>query len=200
MLSATARALPSTDMPSDSTVGGFASVITTARPAWPLIAPLATLILPACLTQVTDFMSSPDRSLPSTFTSVLPPVLAVPPPGSDVLLSSEQPTSTDAAAASPTTPTTTRFIESSLPHTSPRWRPLWAQSSSGQSLPITNFVGPRRYGSSAMRSFTVAERRARLARRHFLAEPAESIDRAVADLLGLHATDPATPYLSLWAR
>ncbi|MFG1934235.1 winged helix DNA-binding domain-containing protein [Mycobacterium sp. NPDC048908] len=51
-----------------------------------------------------------------------------------------------------------------------------------------------------MRSFTVAERRARLARRHFLAEPAESIDRAVADLLGLHATDPATPYLSLWAR
>src|ERR1700748_2939756 len=51
-----------------------------------------------------------------------------------------------------------------------------------------------------MRSFSVAERRARLARRHSLAEPADSIDGAVADLVGLHATDPATPYLSLWAR
>jgi DNA glycosylase AlkZ-like len=51
-----------------------------------------------------------------------------------------------------------------------------------------------------MRSFTVDERRARLARRHFLAEPADSIDTVVADLVGLHATDPATPYLSLWAR
>jgi Winged helix DNA-binding domain len=51
-----------------------------------------------------------------------------------------------------------------------------------------------------MRSFTVEERRARLARRHFLAEPAGSIDGVVADLVGLHATDPATPYLSLWAR
>ena len=26
------------------------------------------------------------------------------------------------------------------------------------------------------------------------------MDDAVADLVGLHATDPATPYLSLWAR
>jgi hypothetical protein len=52
-----------------------------------------------------------------------------------------------------------------------------------------------------MRSFTVVERRARLARRHFLAGPAAgSIDDVVADLVGLHATDPATPYLSLWAR
>ena len=51
-----------------------------------------------------------------------------------------------------------------------------------------------------MRSFTGAERRARLARRHFLAEQASSIDEAVADLVGLHATDPATPYLSLWSR
>jgi hypothetical protein len=46
----------------------------------------------------------------------------------------------------------------------------------------------------------VEERRARLARRHFLAEPADSIDGVVADLVGLHATDPATPYLSLWTR
>jgi Winged helix DNA-binding domain len=52
-----------------------------------------------------------------------------------------------------------------------------------------------------VRSFSVDERRARLARRHLLAEGA---DRNVADvthrLVGLHATDPATPYLSLWAR
>ena len=52
-----------------------------------------------------------------------------------------------------------------------------------------------------MRSFTVEERRNRLARRHFLVEPT---DRPVADVarafVGLHATDPATPYLSLWAR
>ena len=51
-----------------------------------------------------------------------------------------------------------------------------------------------------MRSFTAAERRARLARRHFLASPATSMDDVVRDLVGLHATDPATPYLSLWAR
>src|SRR2546423_1596728 len=99
MVFVTARALPSTDMPSESTDGGLASVITTARP-----------------------------------------------------------------------------------------------------LPIPNFVGDRRYGSQAMRSFTVAERRARLARRHFLAGPASSIDGVVADLIGLHTTDPATPCLSLWAR
>jgi DNA glycosylase AlkZ-like len=51
-----------------------------------------------------------------------------------------------------------------------------------------------------MRSFTVEERRARLGRRQFLAESADSISGVVADLVGLHATDPATPYLSLWAR
>nr|WP_090274991.1 winged helix DNA-binding domain-containing protein [Mycolicibacterium komanii]CRL67948.1 hypothetical protein CPGR_00876 [Mycolicibacterium komanii] len=51
-----------------------------------------------------------------------------------------------------------------------------------------------------MRRFTVDERRARLARRHFLGAPAGSVDAAVEGVLGLHATDPATPYLSLWAR
>lgn len=53
-----------------------------------------------------------------------------------------------------------------------------------------------------MRTFTIAERRKRLARRHFLAPDTadEPIDRIVATLVGLHATDPATPYLSLWAR
>ncbi|WP_319444846.1 MULTISPECIES: winged helix DNA-binding domain-containing protein [unclassified Mycobacterium] len=52
-----------------------------------------------------------------------------------------------------------------------------------------------------MRSFSVDERRARLARRHLLVE---GTGRHVADvtheMVGLHATDPATPYLSLWAR
>jgi hypothetical protein len=51
-----------------------------------------------------------------------------------------------------------------------------------------------------MRSFTIDERRARLARRHFLCAPAESIGAVAGGVVGLHATDPATPYLSLWAR
>lgn len=53
-----------------------------------------------------------------------------------------------------------------------------------------------------MRSFTIAERRNRLARRHFLVPEAatEPITQVAAALIGLHATDPATPYLSLWAR
>lgn len=50
-----------------------------------------------------------------------------------------------------------------------------------------------------MRKFSVAERRNRLARRHFLANTG-SVNRVTAGLVGLHATDPATPYLSLWAR
>lgn len=54
-----------------------------------------------------------------------------------------------------------------------------------------------------MRSFTVAQRRARLARRHLLAgvdAGGVSITDAAGALVGLHATDPTTPYLSLWAR
>lgn len=52
-----------------------------------------------------------------------------------------------------------------------------------------------------MRSFTPDERRNRLARRHFLStEPAGSVLGVISTLVGLHATDPATPYLSLWAR
>lgn len=52
-----------------------------------------------------------------------------------------------------------------------------------------------------MRAFTIAERRNRLARRHFLSSgDSPPITRVIAGLLGLHATDPATPYLSLWAR
>ena len=51
-----------------------------------------------------------------------------------------------------------------------------------------------------MRTFTLAERRARLARRHFLSRPASSVDDTARAFVGLHATDPSTPYLSLWAR
>jgi hypothetical protein len=52
-----------------------------------------------------------------------------------------------------------------------------------------------------VRSFTVEERRARLARRHFLADPPHASVAEVAHrFVGLHATDPATPYLTLWAR
>lgn len=52
-----------------------------------------------------------------------------------------------------------------------------------------------------MRSFTVEERRTRLARRHLLAERTEApIAEVTGTFVGLHATDPATPYLSLWAR
>jgi len=40
-----------------------------------------------------------------------------------------------------------------------------------------------------------------LARRHFLADAgSQPIAAVTAGLIGLHATDPATPYLSLWAR
>ncbi|MCG5433454.1 winged helix DNA-binding domain-containing protein [Mycobacterium sp. MYCO198283] len=52
-----------------------------------------------------------------------------------------------------------------------------------------------------MRSFTVAQRRARLGVRHFLTRPlGATTDAVTSALLGLHATDPATPYLTLWAR
>lgn len=50
------------------------------------------------------------------------------------------------------------------------------------------------------RVFTVEERRARLARRHFLAAQDGTAETVTAAVIGLHATDPATPYLSLWAR
>jgi hypothetical protein len=53
-----------------------------------------------------------------------------------------------------------------------------------------------------VRTFTAADRRARLARRHLLSpgHGRDHVTAVVADLIGLHATDPATPYLSLWAR
>ena len=51
-----------------------------------------------------------------------------------------------------------------------------------------------------MRSFTVEERRRRLGRRHRLLAPAPDVESVVASLVVLHATDPATVYLSAVAR
>src|SRR5258708_11276648 len=57
---------------------------------------------------------------------------------------------------------------------------------------------------SGMRPVGVAERRARLAARHRLAPRAGGVPvtlvRHVADIIGLHGTDPASVYLSAWAR
>jgi hypothetical protein len=52
------------------------------------------------------------------------------------------------------------------------------------------------------RTVSVAERRRRLAVRHHLApgERAVTAAAAVADLIGLHGTDPASVYLAAWAR
>jgi hypothetical protein len=44
------------------------------------------------------------------------------------------------------------------------------------------------------------ERRARLGVRHLLARPAASVEEAAAAVVGLHSSDPATVYLSAWAR
>ncbi len=53
-----------------------------------------------------------------------------------------------------------------------------------------------------VRTVSVAERRRRLAVRHHLApgERAGTAAAAVADLVGLHGTDPASVYLAAWAR
>ncbi|RSN23081.1 hypothetical protein DMC63_08655 [Streptomyces sp. WAC 05977] len=46
----------------------------------------------------------------------------------------------------------------------------------------------------------IAQRRARLATRHRLAVPAESVHAAADAVVALHATDPASVHLSAWAR
>ena len=53
-----------------------------------------------------------------------------------------------------------------------------------------------------MRKVDVAERRARLARRHRLAagDRASDVVEAARSMVGLHGTDPASVYLSAWAR
>src|SRR5919112_119833 len=56
--------------------------------------------------------------------------------------------------------------------------------------------------SHTVRKVQIAERRARLARRHRLASGsrADPVVEAARAVVGLHATDPATVYLSAWAR
>ncbi|WNG90038.1 winged helix DNA-binding domain-containing protein [Mycobacterium sp. ITM-2016-00317] len=54
-----------------------------------------------------------------------------------------------------------------------------------------------------MRTITLPERRARLAVRHLLVPGRDgpaTAEAVTGRLVGLHATDPATPHLSLWAR
>ncbi|MGB5759545.1 MAG: crosslink repair DNA glycosylase YcaQ family protein, partial [Acidimicrobiales bacterium] len=50
------------------------------------------------------------------------------------------------------------------------------------------------------RTVTIEERRARLGARHRLATAARSVEELVDDLVVLHATDPATVYLSVGPR
>ena len=44
------------------------------------------------------------------------------------------------------------------------------------------------------------ERRARLGLRHHLAALASTAEEAAAAMVGLHSSDPASVYLSAWAR
>ncbi len=53
---------------------------------------------------------------------------------------------------------------------------------------------------TGMHKITIAERRARLGRRHYLAGPTDRVDRAADALVGLHSSDPATVYLSCQSR
>jgi DNA glycosylase AlkZ-like len=51
-----------------------------------------------------------------------------------------------------------------------------------------------------VRTISDEERRARLGRRHLLASPGRSAERATAAMVGLHSSDPATVFLSARAR
>ena len=51
-----------------------------------------------------------------------------------------------------------------------------------------------------MHQITDAQRRTRLARRHALAEPVDSVETAVAAMTCLHATEPASVHLAAFAR
>ena len=51
-----------------------------------------------------------------------------------------------------------------------------------------------------MRAIDVDERRRRIGLRHLLASPGRSVERAAEAVVGLHSSDPASVYLSTWAR
>ncbi|HEX3300160.1 MAG TPA: winged helix DNA-binding domain-containing protein [Actinomycetota bacterium] len=51
-----------------------------------------------------------------------------------------------------------------------------------------------------MRTIGVAERRARLGVRHFLAKPAQTVEDAAAAMVGLHSSDPTSVFVSARAR
>ena len=51
-----------------------------------------------------------------------------------------------------------------------------------------------------MQAINAEQRRVRLAIRHGLARPFDMVEEAAAELVGLHATDPATVYLAARAR
>jgi winged helix DNA-binding protein len=55
-------------------------------------------------------------------------------------------------------------------------------------------------GWPTVKTIGVAERRARLGLRHRLARPATAPEEAAAELVGLHSSDPASVFLSVWAR
>lgn len=51
-----------------------------------------------------------------------------------------------------------------------------------------------------MRHIDLRQRRARLGRRHFLSRPATDAAQVANSLVAIHSTDPATVFLSMWAR
>ena len=51
-----------------------------------------------------------------------------------------------------------------------------------------------------MREISNQERRARLGRRHLLAQPGSDVVSVARSVIGLHSSDPATVYLAVWAR
>jgi Winged helix DNA-binding domain len=51
-----------------------------------------------------------------------------------------------------------------------------------------------------VRTIGIEERRRRLAARHLLAAPSRTVEAAAGAVVGLHSSDPASVYLSAWAR
>lgn len=68
-------------------------------------------------------------------------------------------------------------------------------------VPAASVRALRRY-AWAVKRITVAERRARIAVRHHVASPerVSTVLQVARDVVCLHASDPATVYLSVWAR